>query len=373
MISKILKIIPQIEPSLGNEEKREILSVMDSGWYTEAEKTRQFEAMFAKFVECKYACAVTSGAAALYIGLKALGIGKGDEVIVPDLTFVASPNSVEMTGAKPVLIDIERRTLNLDFTKLDGLITKRTKAIMPVDLNGRTTDMKKLMEFAKKNNLFLIEDAAQAIGSKYNNKHVGNISDIACFSFSTPKIVTTGQGGMIITNNKKIFQRCWEIKDFGRRLGTKTAKIFDHNTIGYNFKFTEFQAAVGIGQMRKLKERIKKKKMIFLRYVEMLSDIKNIEFVDTNLKDETIWSADILLKSSTQRTKLINFLRKKNIESRIFFPSIHRLRPYKQPDSRFMVSSNISERGLFLPSSTTLTQKQLNFIGKEINRFFIRT
>ena len=147
---KILKKIPQIEPSLGEEEKKELLSVIDSGWFTEAKKTRQFESMFAEFVGSKYAIAVTSGAAALYIGLKALGIGAGDEVIVPDLTFVASPNSIEMTGAKPVLVDVESRTLNLDLTKLESLLTKKTRAIMPVDLNGRTTDMKKLREFAKK-------------------------------------------------------------------------------------------------------------------------------------------------------------------------------------------------------------------------------
>lgn len=364
----------QIEPSLGVEEKNEILKVLESGWYSEGAKTKEFEKKFAEFVGSKYSSVVTSGTAALYIGLKALGIGRGDEVIVPDLTFVASPNSIEMTGAKPVLVNIEKNSLNLDSLKIEKLITKKTRAIMPVDYNGRKTEIFKIREIAKKNNLYLIEDACHAIGSYYSNKHVGTLSDIGVFSFSVPKIITTGQGGIIITNDKKIYEKCLAIKDFGRDFGAKKnmRRAFEHKTIGYNFKFTEFQAAIGLAQIKKLKKRIKIKKKMLKQYTEKLSSLKYINFINTDSKTETLWMIDILLKSKHLRNNLINYLERKNIQTRIFYPPIHRLGPYKDSDSKFRISSNISDRGLWLPSSITLNDEQLDLICNEITKFFIQ-
>ena len=243
-----MKEIIQIEPSLGREEKKELLSVIDSGWFTEASKTKEFEDKFAKVVGCKYAIAVTSGTIALFIGLKAMGVSYGDQVIVPDLTFVASPNSVELTGGKSVLTDIESNSLNIDLKKLKEKINSKTKALMPVHFNGRSTNMLELSEFASKSDLLVIEDACHAIGSFYHKKHLGTFGEVGVFSFSTPKIITTGQGGMIVTNDKQIYDKCMSIKDFGRKAGIKKnmRKAFDHSTIGYNFKFTEFQAAIGL-------------------------------------------------------------------------------------------------------------------------------
>jgi len=365
--------IYQIEPSLGEEEKSELLSVMESGWYTEAAKTREFEKLFADFVGAKFAIAVTSGMAALYVGLKAMGIKSTDEVIVPDLTFVASPNSIEMTGAKPVLIDIEKKSLNLDLSKLNNCLTKKTKAIMPVDFNGRSTNMDELKEFANKYNLLLIEDACHAIGCYHENgSHMGTLSDIGIFSFSIPKIITTGQGGMIITNDKKIYERCLAIKDFGRDINAKKdmLKAFQHDTIGYNFKFTEFQAAVGIAQIKKLKQRISKKRKMFKQYQEKLALSKNINFVDTDLTRITPWMMDIILKSKKQRDNLIQYLKEKNIETRIYYPSIHSLKPYKSADKKFPISSDVSSRGLWLPSSVTLSDEQIEMITSEIINSF---
>jgi len=368
-----LEKINQIEPSLGEEEKKEILSVIDSGWYTEANKSRQFEKMFSDFVGSKYSVLFTSGTAALYIGLKALDVGIGDEVIVPDLTFVASPNSVEMTGAKPVLVDIESTSLNLDISKLQHLVSKKTKAIMPVDFNGRSTDISELREFAQKNNLMLIEDACHAIGSYYNNKHMGTLSQVGVFSFSTPKIITTGQGGMIVTNDKKIYEKCLSLKDFGRDTSAKKnmRKAFEHKTIGYNFKFTEFQAAVGIAQMRKLRKRMSHKKNMLKLYMKLLSNLPSIEFIDTDLNKITPWMIDILLKSKKQKDALIEFLKKKNIETRIFYPALHTLPPYLANNKKYKISTDIAERGLWLPSSVSLSEKQIKRICGEINNFLI--
>ena len=356
---------------MNNDEKKELISVVNSGWFTEASKTRQFEKMFADFVGVKYACAVTSGTTALYVGLKALGITVGDEVIVPDLTFVASPNSIEAVGAKPVLIDIERNSLNLDLKKIKKVITKRTKAIMPVDFNGRGVDIKNISELANQHNLSLIEDAAHGLGCFYNKKHVGTMSDIGIFSFSTPKIITTGQGGMIVTNNKKLYEKCKAVKDFGRKPNTKRNMrlAFEHPTIGYNFKFTEFQSAIGIAQMKKLRKRMVMKKKMFRLYEELLSKISSVNFIKTDLDKTTPWMVDILVDSKKIRDSMIKYLEKNYIETRIFYPPIHRLSPYKCQDIKFKITSEISDRGIWLPSSVTLNEKNIEYVCKKIVSF----
>ena len=367
-----MKKIYQIQPSMDKSEKKELISVIDSGWFTEAKKTKEFEKMFAEYTNCKYACAVTSGTAGLYLGLNALGIQKNDEVIVPDLTFVASPNSIQANGAKPVLADIDPNTFNLDTDILEKKITKKTKAIMTVNFNGRTTNMKILKEIAQKNNLKLIEDAAHSLGSYYNKKHQGTLGDIGVFSFSTPKIISTGQGGMIITNNKKLYERCMELKDFGRSMGVKKKMMssFEHKTIGYNFKFTEFQAAVGISQMKKLSKRIKIKKNMFSLYHELLNKISGIEFIETDLDKITPWMIDIVLKNKKKKIGLINFLEKNMIETRIFYPPIHKLTPYREKNKKYPITTDISDRVLLLPSSVNLKQEEIDFISKKIREFF---
>ena len=357
---------------MDNDEKKELISVINSGWFTEASKTRQFEKMFADFVGVKYACTVTSGTAALYVGLKALGINSGNEVLMPDLTFVACPNSVEAVGAKTVLVDIEGDSLNIDSKKIKQKITKRTKAIMPVDFNGRPIDINKIIEIANRYNLSIIEDASHGLGCFYGKKHVGTASDIAIFSFSTPKIISTGQGGMIVTNNKKLYEKCKAIKDFGRKPDTKRnmRRAFEHPTIGYNFKFTEFQAAVGIAQMRKLKKRMILKRKMFRLYRELLSKVSCVNFIETDLDKITPWMVDILVDSKRKRDSIIKHLEKNSIESRIFYPPIHRLSPYQNKDVKFKITSEISDKGLWLPSSVNLKENQINFICNHIKNFF---
>ena len=366
-----MKKIFQIEPSLGIAEKNELCDVIDSGWFTEAKKTREFEQRFAKFTGSKYACVVTSGTAGLYLGLLAMNIKNNDDVIVPDLTFIASPNSIQAVGAKPILCDIEKKSLNIDIENLEKKITKKTKAIMIVNFNGRSTDMKQLHELAKKYNLKLIEDAAHSLGSYYGNKHQGTKSDIGVFSFSTPKIITTGQGGMIVTDSKTLYERCCELKDFGRKIGAKKnmKRAFEHETIGYNFKFTEFQAAIGISQMKKLPKRIIKKKKMFKKYQDLLRDAKGISFVKTDLNKITPWMIDIILDSKNKKNKLIDYLEKNYVETRIFYPPIHRLKPYKDLDKNYRNSSDISDKGLWLPSSVTLENKEIDFICRKIKDF----
>lgn len=204
---------------------------------------------------------------------------------------------------------------------------------------------------------------------------MGTLSDVGVFSFSTPKIITTGQGGMIVTNEKSIYEKCKALKDFGRPFGAKKdmRKAFDHPTIGYNFKFTEFQAAIGLAQMRKSKTRIERKKEMFRKYNIALGNIKEIGFIKTDLDKNTPWMIDIILQSKRRKDQLIKHLMKKGIGTRIFYPPIHRLKPYKAPDNIYGTTSDIADRGLWIPSSTTLTDNELEFVCDEIKQFFIKS
>jgi len=357
-----MKYIPQIEPWLGKEEQNAVLSVLKSGWITEARKTHEFEQMIANFVGSTYACAVSNGTVSLFVALAALGVGKGDEVIVPDFTMVATPNAVLLAGAKPVFVDINKETLCLTIDAVEKKITPKTKAIIPVSLNGRSCDMNRLLQIAKEHNIFIIEDAAQAFGSYYDGKHLGTFGDIGSFSFSTPKIITTGQGGALVTNNKKLYEKMVRLKDFGRI----NRNSQDHDEIGYNFKFTDIQAAIGVEQMKKLPWRIERKKEMYRLYHRMLSDVKQIEFIPTYLTDVSPWFIDVMVP---QPVTLQEFLHKKGIGTRLFYPAIHTTKPYKS-QKRFPNSLWAAQRGIWLPSSSILSDTQIRFVCNQIKNFY---
>ncbi|QLH02220.1 aminotransferase [Nitrosopumilus cobalaminigenes] len=363
--------INQFEPYLGEEEKKELMDVIDSGWFTEAKKTRELEKQFAEFVGRKYAVVTTSGTTALFLALKALGLEQNDEVIVPDLTFVASPNSVDLAGGKVSLVDINKKDLGLDLKKTEQLITSKTKGVMPVDFNGRAPDLIALQEIAKKNNMFVVEDACHTIGSFYQGKHMGYFSDIGIFSLSTPKIITAGQGGVLVTDNSELYEKIRMIKDFGRDVDKKhnMKNAFDHVTMGYNFKFTEFQAAVGVAQMRKLPQRIEHKKRMYTIFKEELKGINQIEFLETDLNDVIPWFNDILLPNQKIRDDLIDHLQEAGIGSRMFYPPIHELTPYSNLKGDFTNTIEMSQRGVWLPSSAFLTDDDIIRVCSEIKKF----
>lgn len=357
-----MKFIAQMEPWIGKEERQAVDSVLNSGWITEASKTREFERRIASFVKCKYAQVLSNGTVTLFAGLKALEIGIGDEVIVPDFTMVASPNSVIMTGAKPIFVDVIKENLCLDLSEVEKKITKKTKAIMPVAVNGRAPDMDGLMALAKKYKLFVLEDAAQAFGSYYKGKHLGTFGEIGSFSFSTPKIITTGQGGALVTNNSDLNDKIIRIKDFGRI----DRNSQDHDEIGYNFKFTDIQAALGLAQMDKLEWRLKRKKEMYKLYKNFLKDISKVKFIDTDLTQTSPWFIDIIIPDPI---KLSVFLKTKNIGTRVFYPAIHTTKPYKS-SNKFPNSFWASTHGLWLPSSTFLTDSDIISICAVIKKFY---
>ena len=362
------KFINQMEPWFGEEERMALNEYMKSGgWLTEFKKTQEFEKMICDYTGAKYCFAVNNGTISLTLAAMACGVETGDEVIVPNYTMIASPNSVKMFGAIPVFVDVEPETLCLDIEKVRKAITNKTKAIMLVTANGRypKSGIEAFGKLANEHNFILIEDSAQSLGSFYpNGKHLGTIGDVGSFSFSAPKVISTGQGGAIITNDDDIAYKLKRLKDFGRSGGENDI----HDTIGYNFKFTDLQAVVGIEQMKKLQWRVDRKKDILKRYKDNLNGIYQIKFFNQDLENTTPWFIDTLAED---RDELQNYLRVNNIGTRIMYQPINKQKAYKI-HGEYPVSQMVGEKGLWLPSSSQLIDDEINRVTDSILSFYIK-
>lgn len=357
------KYINQMEPWFGREEKQALIAYMDSGgWLTEFKKTHEFEAAIAAYVGSRHCVVVNNATSALFAALAVLGIGPGDEVIVPDLTMIASANAVVLTGAKPVLVDIDRATLCLDCALTERAVTPKTKAIMLVSLNGRAPAMERVKKIAAHRGISLIEDAAQSFGSRYHGKYLGTFGAIGVFSFSMPKVITTGQGGALVTDDPELAERLRRIKDFGR----ERAGVDHHETIGYNFKFTDVQAVIGIEQMKKLPWRLARKKEIFSLYVRGLKNVRQVNFIETDLENTSPWFMDILVPDPAA---LKDHLDRRGIGARLFYPPINRQPAYQVPGA-YPESAFAAAHGLWLPSSSALSDEDIAFICNAIVDFY---
>ncbi len=268
--------ISQVSPYFTNDEIKEVSDSIRNAWVTEGPKCKEFVDAILKLTGAKYGILAPNGTLALYIALMVLEIGSGDEVIVPDFSMMASASSIYLTGAKPVFVDVRLEDLNIDASQIEKYISSRTKAIMPVHQYGQGSDMDAVVKIAKKHKLYVIEDAAQVVGVFYKTKHLGTFGDMGTFSFFADKTITTGgEGGMVVTNNKKIYEKLRLFRNHGR----PNSGTFIHPTMGYNFRITDLQAAVGIAQLRKF-EKIKKKKIendAF--YKKCLKNVPQIRFV----------------------------------------------------------------------------------------------
>jgi perosamine synthetase len=363
-------LIVQIEPWIDESELRELQRVIDSTFVVEHELTREFERMTEKLTGCKHAIAVCNGTMALFVGLKALGIGPGDEVIVPNFTFIASANAVILAGATPVLCEVKEDTFCLDVAKAEQAVTRRTKSVMPVHLYGQSADMNEVMAFAKRHGLSVIEDAAEAIGVRFAGKHVGTFGDVGILSYYGNKTVTCGEGGMVLTNNDALAKAARRLKNYGRdQKGT-----FVHESIGFNFSFTDLQAAVGIAQMRKMPAIVRKKREIHDRYVEELRDLPDFQPVYIDSRCEPVfWFTSFLCPDPEA---LSSYLQARNIQTRRFFYPLH-LQPcyadrkhIRFTDADFRVSERIYERGISLPSAYRLSVEEQTLIIEQIHRFY---
>ncbi|MSU54328.1 MAG: DegT/DnrJ/EryC1/StrS family aminotransferase [Candidatus Staskawiczbacteria bacterium] len=360
------KKINQMEPWLDAKEQKAMAEYLKSGaWLTEFKKTREFEQQIADFTGVKYCSVVNNGTVSLAIALMAMGIGPKDEVIVPDYTMIASATAINLAGAKPVFVDIDKKTLCLDLDLVKKAVTKKTKAIMLVTINGRYPKMEEFVDFCKQKKIFLLEDAAQSLGSTYKGKHLGAFGDIGSFSFSVPKIITTGQGGALITDSEDLYKKILKIKDFGR----EKSGVDYHEVMGYNFKFTDLQAVIGVEQMKKLALRVDRKKNMARLYKDLLEGVTEVECIETNFTDTAPWFIDILVPQN-KRGALIAFLAENNIGTRPFYPAIHTQPPYAWVKGTFKNADEVSARGLWLPSSAFLTDKDVKHICSLIITFF---
>lgn len=358
--------IPQMEPWFGNEEKGAMNEYMEEGgWLTEFKRTSEFEQRIADFTGSKHCFVVNNGTISLTLMAIAAGIKAGDEVIVPNYTMIASPNSIKMFGAVPVFVDVEPETLCMDLECAKNAITDKTKAILFVNANGRNpkAGIEQFVKLCNEKGLILLEDAAQSLGSFYpNGKHQGTLGLAGSFSFSAPKIISTGQGGAIITNDDDMAFKLKRLKDFGRSGGGNDV----HDTIGFNFKFTEMQAVIGNEQMKKLPWRVDRKKEIYNLYKEKLSDVKQVSFFDQDLQHTTPWFIDVLVDD---RDNLQVFLKENGVGTRIMYPPINKQIAYNTPDE-FEISNIIGVKGLWLPSAAQLTDEQVIFICDQIKSFY---
>lgn len=353
-----------MQPCYDDKEKEAVTKYINSGgWLTEFKETRNFEASIAEYTSSKYCSVMTNGTVTLIAALMAMDIKPGDEVIVPDFTMSATSHAAAILGAKPIFVDVERSTLCMDFAKMQTAVSEKTKAVIFVDLNGRySSEFEKIITFCKANGLWLIEDAAQALGSSYKGKSLGTFGDIGSFSFSMPKIITTGQGGAVITDSEELYDRMLKIRDFGR----EKAGADHYLAIGANFKYTDLQAVVGIEQMKKMPARIMHKKDICKKYDSLLAKIDGIEIFNNNYEDTAPCFYEVLCD---KRDELIDFLKSKNIGARKFYPPLHSEPAYGYTDKHFPVTEEISAKGLWLPSSVLLTDEQIEYICGCVEEF----
>lgn len=366
-------LIVQIEPWVDGAELDQLKRVIESRFLVEHKLTREFEEMTEAFTGAKHAVAVCNGSMALFVCLKALGIGPGDEVIVPNLTFIASATSVILAGATPVLCEVRADTFCIDVERAEKLVTSRTKAVMPVHLYGQSADMNEVLAFAHRYGLKTIEDAAEGIGVRFAGKHVGTFGDMGMLSYYGNKTVICGQGGMVLTNDDALARATHRLKNYGR----DTRGSYVHDSIGFNFSFTDLQAAIGIAQMKKFEAIAKKKKEIHDRYVYELEGVKRFQpaYIDPRCSP-VFWFTSFLCD---EREQLASCLLQRRIETRRFFCPLH-----KQPcfegqsvvrvvDEDFRISEAVSKRGISLPSSYGLTLEEQWFVIEEIRNFYAQT
>jgi len=360
-------MIPISKPSITEKEICFVEDAIKSGWVSSlGPYIDKFENKFAEFCNVPYALSVSNATVGLHLALVTCGVGSNDEVIIPDLTFVATANAVRHAGAIPVLVDIKYDSLCIDESKIEESITERTKAIIPVHLYGHPANMEAIIRIAKKHNLFIIEDAAEAHGASIGNKKVGGFGDIGVFSFYGNKIMTTGEGGMLVLNDESLYEKAKMLRDHAM---SKTKRYW-HETIGYNYRMTNIQAAIGFAQLERIDELMQKRKMIFEWYKNGLSKRTDILLNRTQHGySNSYWLVclELINTNRFKRDELIDYLKLNEIDTRPYFFPISSLPMYKTPELK--VSVDVSSRGLNLPTYFDLTEDKVEIITKSINKF----
>jgi len=364
--------IPVSEPLIGERELELVQDCLRRGWISSAgEYVEAFERAWARYCGRDYGIAVSSGTAALQVALGCLDLQPGDEVILPDFTMFACAVAVVSWGARPVLVDADPETWCLDVTRVEEKITPRTRAIMAVHIYGHPVDLDPLFDLAYRYNLMIIEDAAEAHGAEYKHRRCGSFGDISCFSFYANKIITTGEGGMVLTDNPAMAEKARLL----RNLYFGTRERFLHDDIGFNFRLTNLQAAIGLAQLEIMEERLAKKRWLALAYKERLKDIPGLQLpAEKPWAKNVYWMYGIVLNPETgyNARHFGQLLAEEGIETRPFFVGLHRqpalIKRGFVTQEPFPVSDYLSSQGLYLPSGLTLTESKIDRVCEAIRK-----
>jgi perosamine synthetase len=364
--------IPVAAPKLGHREKEYVIECLDSTWISSAGRfVKEFEAAFAQRCGVRHAVSVNNGTTALHLALVALGVGPGDEVIVPTLTYIATANAVRYCGAKPVFVDCEERTFNLEPSLLKKSITNRTRGIIPVHLYGHPCDMDPILEIAEQHGLFVLEDAAEAVGARYKGRNAGALGTCATFSFFGNKLLTTGEGGMVTTDDDELAAR---MRLF-RGQGMDPERRYWFPVVGYNYRMTNVAAAIGLAQLEHLDEALQTRADVARAYDRELKPLQeHLILPHTEAWAlHSFWMYTIVLRHGDEqrRDALMQHLETQGIETRPVFYPMHVLPPYKDQESEgFPVADSVSSRGINLPTHALLTNDDIRYIASVLTNYF---
>jgi perosamine synthetase len=359
--------IPVYQPELSGNEKKYVNECLDSSWISsKGQFVNRFETAFAQEVGATHATTVSNGTVALHLAMLALGIGPGDEVIVPTLTYIAPVNAIAYTGATPVFVDSLPDTWQMDMNDVERHITPRTKALLPVHLYGQACDMDKLRALADKHRLFIIEDCAEAFGTYYKGQHVGTLSDIGIFSFFGNKTITTGEGGMVVTNDKTLIERTRHFKG----QGLAAHREYWHDVVGYNYRMTNIAAAIGLAQLERGQEFLQRKRKLAETYQAKLKGVPVAFQAEAEGTVHSQWMVSILTPTPLERDPLRKRLADAGIETRPVFYPVHSMPMYAKSYRKHPIAEDLAWRGINLPSWPGLNEDQTNLICDTIRQHF---
>jgi perosamine synthetase len=353
-------------PVVGETEKRYVNECLDSGWISSiGSYVARFEECFAKFCNVKHAITTNNGTSAIHLALTALGIGPGDEVIVPTLSYIATANAVRYCGARPVFIDCEKETLNIDVRAIEKKITGRTRAILPVHLYGHPADLDPIFELAGKHDLYVVGDAAEAHGAKYKGRSVGSIGTCAAFSFYGNKIVATGEGGMVTTNEDDLAAKL----RLYRGQGMDSERRYWHSVIGYNYRMTNIAAAIGCAQLERVNEALEHRRQLNSWYTRQLSEIPGLVLpVEKEYAERVYWMYTVLLPkcSADTRNFVGEILQSRGVETRPVFYPMHLLPPYQEDWTLYPEATECGARGINLPTHELVSEEEVAYICEQL-------
>ncbi len=364
-------MIPVNEPLVGEREKQYVLDCLETGWISSAgHYLTDFEERFSAYCGGAFGVACSNGTTALHLALAALGVGPGDEVILPALTIISCALAAVYTGATPVLVDSDPQTGNMDPAQVAAKITPRTRVIMPVHLYGHPVDMDPILDLAHARGIQVVEDAAEAHGAEYKGRRVGGLGDVSCFSFYANKIVTTGEGGMLVTSDPDLADRARRL----RNLAHSPQRRFVHDMIGFNYRLTNVQAAIGLAQLECIEASISKKRWMADTYRALLADIPGLTLPSEQPYARSVyWMYAMLVneRSPLGRDELMSELKRLDVDTRSYFVPIHQQPIFEDVGSSFPVAEDLSARGLYVPSGMAITEAQMRQVSDALHTLML--